>query len=160
MKKNIDKDFDFHSLPGHLIRRLNQIAVAIFLQETNAFGLTPVQYAALQTVVNDPGIDQRSVAASIGFDTSTIAGVIDRLEARGLLERRPSPTDRRVRMLSATVDGTALMRAILPAVLAAQLKILEPLSDQERMQFMQMLGKLVSANNEFSRAPAERPGMS
>ena len=73
---------DLEQLPGHHIRRLQQIAVAIFLQETEATGITPVQYAALQTVVaNMPGLDQRTLARSIGFDTSTIAGVIDRLEA-------------------------------------------------------------------------------
>ena len=50
---------DLDELPGHYIRRLQQIAVAIFLQETEATGITPVQYAALQMVCNQPGIDQR-----------------------------------------------------------------------------------------------------
>ena len=71
------------SLPGHHIRRMHQIAVAIFLQETEAHALTPVQYAAMQAVANSPGLDQRPLASTVGFDTSTIGGVIDRLEARG-----------------------------------------------------------------------------
>ena len=66
--------------------------MAIFLQETEAHGVTPVQYGALQAVRNTPGIDQRTLARSIGFDTSTIAGVVDRLEARGLLQRSACPT--------------------------------------------------------------------
>jgi DNA-binding MarR family transcriptional regulator len=49
-----------------------------------------------------PGLDQRTLASSIGFDTSTIGGVIDRLEKRGLIERQASPTDRRVRLLQVT----------------------------------------------------------
>ena len=61
-------------LPGHDIRRLHQISVAIFMQETEAFGVTPVQYAALQAVGLQPGMDQRTLARTIGFDTSTIAG--------------------------------------------------------------------------------------
>ena len=73
---------DLHRQPGFHIRRLQQIAVALFLAETRELGLTPVQYAALQTVADQPGIDQRTLAEDIAFDTSTIAGVIDRLEMR------------------------------------------------------------------------------
>ena len=61
-RKNPIKRVELEALPGHYIRRLHQIAVAIFLQETQAHGLTPVQYAALQSVANTPGIDQRTLA--------------------------------------------------------------------------------------------------
>ncbi|SCK29066.1 Transcriptional regulators [Variovorax sp. HW608] len=88
-------DIDLDTLPGHFIRRLQQIAVAVFLQETEPFGVTPVQYASLQAVRRLPGVDQRSLARSIGLDTSTMAGVIDRLESRGLMVRSASPDDRR-----------------------------------------------------------------
>ncbi len=142
------------SLAGHYIRRLQQIAVAIFLQENEQHGLTPVQYAALQAVRNSPGLDQRSLARSIGFDTSTIAGVIDRLESRGLVRRNSSPDDRRVRLLQATADGIELLDAALPSVLRTQDRILEPLSPAERAEFLRMLHRLVDANNGLSRAPS------
>jgi MarR family transcriptional regulator, lower aerobic nicotinate degradation pathway regulator len=151
----VPQPVDLAELPGHYIRRLQQIAVAVFLQETQALGVTPVQYAALQTVANTPGIDQRTLARSIGFDTSTIAGVIDRLQARGLLLRGPSPADRRVWQLSLTDDGHAVLAEIIPAVLQAQQRMLEPLDAAERAQFMRMLKLLVHANNELSRAPSE-----
>ena len=96
------EQIDIDNQPGHYIRRLHQISVAIFLQETEPFGVTPVQYAALQTVGNHPGIDQRTLARTIGLDTSTIAGVIDRLELRGLLVRNASLEDRRVLQLTLT----------------------------------------------------------
>ncbi len=146
---------DLEALPGHHIRRLHQIAVAIFLQETAAHGITPVQYAALQTVGNQPGIDQRTLAGSIGLDTSTVAGVIDRLEARGLLLRGASPQDRRVRLLTLTDEGTALLAAVQPDMQTAQQRILSPLSRAERAEFMRMLRQLVDANNELSRAPSD-----
>jgi DNA-binding MarR family transcriptional regulator len=146
---------DLEHLPGHHIRRLQQIAVAIFLQETESHGVTPVQYAALQKVALTPGVDQRTLARSIGLDTSTIAGVIDRLEARGLMLRSASPEDRRVRLLSLTDAGTALLQAIEPDMLRAQQRILAPLPPGEREEFMRMLRMLVSANNELSRAPSE-----
>ena len=74
---------DLNAQPGRAIRRLHQIAVGIFLHETAPLGITPVQYAALQTVANEPGIDQRTLASRIAQDTSTTAGVVERLQARG-----------------------------------------------------------------------------
>jgi DNA-binding MarR family transcriptional regulator len=144
------------TLPGFYIRRLQHIAVAIFLQETEAHGVTPVQYAGLRAVAATPGIDQRTLARSIGLDTSTIAGVIDRLEARGLMQRNASPDDRRVRLLSLTPEGEAVLEAIGPDILRAQERILKPLPKRDRAEFMRMLRVLVTANNESSRAPSEQ----
>ena len=107
---------DLDSLPGHDIRRLHQIAVALFMQETESFGITPVQFAALQAVHNVPGTDQRTLARTIGFDTSTIAGVIDRLEARGLTLRSASAQDRRVRLLTLTEAGQQLLADVTPSM--------------------------------------------
>jgi MarR family transcriptional regulator, lower aerobic nicotinate degradation pathway regulator len=140
--------------PGYHIRRLQQIAVAIFLEETQSHGITPVQHAALFAAMRQPGLDQRTLAGTIGFDTSTIGGVIDRLERRGLIERQASPTDRRVRLLHVTATGAALLEQVTPAMLKAQQRILAPLSAAERPQFMAMLRKVADANNELSRAPS------
>ncbi len=146
---------ELDDLPGHQIRRLHQIAVAIFLQETEAHGVTPVQFAALQAVGDSPGIDQRTLARTIGFDTSTIGGVIDRLETRGLLIRSTTPEDRRVRRLSLTDAGRTLLPDILPSMQRAQQRMLEPLPAPARLEFMKMLRTLVTANNALSRAPSE-----
>lgn len=154
-KKNSAEPVDLESLPGYYIRRMHQIAVAVFLQETEGHGVTPVQYGALQTVADAPGIDQRTLAGTIGLDTSTIAGVIDRLEARGLMLRNASPEDRRVRLLSLTPEGDSLLKSMQPSVVRAQQRMLEPLPAGERKEFMRMLRVLVSANNDLSRAPSE-----
>ena len=155
MKKNSATPVDLETLPGHYIRRLQQIAVAIFLQETEAHGVTPVQYAGLQAVRKSPGIDQRTLARSIGLDTSTVAGVIDRLESRGLMVRNSSPDDRRVRLLTLTDEGLALLDEIQPAMMRAQQRILEPLSKKDQHEFMRMIRSVVTANNELSRAPSD-----
>lgn len=148
------EQIDIDNQPGYYIRRLHQISVAIFLQETAVFGVTPVQYAALQTVGNHPNIDQRTLARTVGLDTSTVAGVIDRLEARGLLVRQASPEDRRVRQLTLTDTARQLLADIGPSMLKAQQLILEPLSSQEQTEFTRMLRQLVTQNNELSRAPS------
>jgi MarR family transcriptional regulator, lower aerobic nicotinate degradation pathway regulator len=150
-----EPDIDLDDMPGHYIRRLQQIAVAIFLDESKELEVTPVQYAALQAISNDPGIDQRTLAGRIGFDTSTIGGVIDRLDARGLVLRSTSESDRRVRLLTLTASGRALARAVVPRMLRAQERILAPLPKAERELFMAMMRRLVEANNEMSRAPGD-----
>ena len=127
MKKPPSTRVDLDALPGHHIRRPQQIAVAIFLQETAAHGLTPMQYAARQAVANTPGFDQRTLAGVVGFDTSTIGAVIDRLEARELILRSASPNDRRVRLLTRTGGGHALLAAIVPTMFRAQERMLAPL---------------------------------
>ena len=143
--------------PGHAIRRLHQISVGIFHQETEDLNVTPVQYAILQTVRDLPGCDQRTLAGRIALDTSTTAGVVDRLEARDLLLRRVSPTDRRVRLLALTPAGELLLAQTLPGMERTQERILEPLSPEQRRQFMALLQQLVTENNDLSRAPSERP---
>jgi DNA-binding MarR family transcriptional regulator len=145
---------DLDTLPGYFIRRQQQIAVAIFLEEAEQQGLTPVQFAALLTVARQPELDQRSLAATIGLDTSTVASVIDRLETRNLMRRQPSLEDRRLRLLTATPEGLALLDEVEPGVLRAQERILAPLSPSEKKGFLKLLMKLVQGNNGYSRAPS------
>jgi DNA-binding MarR family transcriptional regulator len=143
------------SLPGHYIRRLQQIAVALFLEETEAHNITPVQYAALSAAKRQPGMDQRTLASSIGFDTSTIGGVIDRLERRGLIERQASDADRRVRLLVVTTAGAELLQQLTKPMMKSQQRILAPLPAKQRDEFIAMLTTLVDGNNDVSRAPRE-----
>ena len=72
-----------YTAPGYLFRRMQQIAVALFIEECSAFDLTPVQYAALVTISTHPGIDATRLSAVIAFDRSTLGNVIERLEAKG-----------------------------------------------------------------------------
>lgn len=130
---------DLERQPGHLIRRLQQAAVALFMEATRDQDLTPVQFAALAAAQREPGMDQRTLARRIGFDTSTTGGVIDRLEARGLMTRSASATDRRVRLVHLTAAGASLLRQAVPGMLHAQGRILEPLPAHERERFVAML---------------------
>ncbi len=155
--KKTSPEIRLETLPGHYIRRLQQIAVGLFVEETEGFDLTPVQFAALATVQRQPGIDQRTLARTIGFDTSTIGGVIDRLEARGLMQRAVTAADRRVRRLTVTAAGAELLEGVVPHMLRAQQRMLAPLPAAQRGEFMRMLEVLVQANNGASRAPSTAP---
>ena len=128
--------------PGYYIRRLQQIAVAIFLEETQAHGITPVQYAALTAAQRQPGLDQRTLASTIGFDTSTIGGVIDRLERRGLIERERSSTDGRAQHIRTTPAGAKLIEAAIEQAKAGERQLLASLSEAERAILVELLHKV------------------
>src|SRR5215468_9457160 len=116
-----------YTAPGYLFRRMQQIAVALFVEECKAFELTPVQYAALVAIHTHPGIDATRLSAVIAFDRSTLGSVIERLESKKLIERRPSGEDKRVKLLYLTKQGGAILREIMPVVERAQSRMLEPL---------------------------------
>src|SRR5437588_12559267 len=111
---------------------MQQIAVSIFVEECSAFDLTPVQYAALVAIHTHPGIDATRLSAVIAFDRSTLGNVIERLESKKLIERKPSPEDKRVKLLYLTRAGAALLRDIMPAVENAQVRMLQPLNPVDR----------------------------
>ena len=130
-------------MPGHLFRRLHQLAVMRFTAELDETGLTPVQWAALMSTSQNPGLDQSTLSREIYIDTSTIAGVVDRLEARGLIQRRHSPEDRRVRLLYLTDEGAALLKQASASVLDIQKWLVLPLTVEERAIFTQLMLKVL-----------------
>jgi DNA-binding MarR family transcriptional regulator len=142
-----------YAAPGYLFRRMQQIAVSIFMEECKAFDLTPVQYAALIAIHTHPGIDATRLSAVIAFDRSTLGSVIERLLAKDYIERKPAPEDKRIKLLYLTKPGAALLKEIIPVVERAQARMLEPLKPADRKALMGLLVQLVDLNNEASRVP-------
>lgn len=144
---------DVYQKPGHLIRRAQQIAVSIFLEECAPVDLTPVQYAALVAVRENPGIDATRLSALVAFDRSTLGNVLERMEAKGLIERSGSREDKRVKVLHLSPKGDLALKEAEPLARRAQERILAPLAPADREIFMRMLSQLVELNNDASRAP-------
>jgi len=146
---------ELYEKPGHLVRRFQQIAVAVFHAEVEAAGydLTPVQYAALAAISTHTGLDQATLAGLIAYDRTTITGVVDRLVQKGLVVRQPSPRDRRAHELQITAAGKKTLRGIEPAVQAAQKSMVRGLNAGESKELMRLLRKAIDAGNELSRAP-------
>jgi DNA-binding MarR family transcriptional regulator len=142
-----------YTAPGYLFRRMQQIAVSIFVEECRAYDLTPVQFAALVAIHTHPGIDATRLSAVIAFDRSTLGNVIERLETKLHIERKPAPADRRVKLLYLTKTGAAALRDIIPSVDRAQARMLEPLKPADRKTLLALLSQLVDLNNEISRVP-------
>src|ERR1700694_1929246 len=142
-----------YTRPGYLFRRMQQIAVAIFIEECRAYDLTPVQFAALVAIHTHPGIDATRLSAVIAFDRSTLGNVIERLEAKQYIERKPAREDKRVKLLHLTKSGAALLRDIMPSIDRAQARMLQPLKPADRKTLLALLTQLVDLNNEASRVP-------
>lgn len=140
------KSYDFERAPGHLIRRAHQVAVAIFMEETGDFDTTPVQFAILNALIDDPGEDQVTLAGKVAFDAATFGSVIGRLESKGWVRREPDVADRRRKLLWVTPKGEQAALLMKRAVAKAQSRILGPLGAAERRQLVALLGKLVAGH--------------
>ena len=145
-------DIELFRRPGFLVRRLHQIYVAIYLQNCERFGTTPVQSSVMQVLFARPGIDQVALAAAIGIDRTTASAVISRLERRRILKRTKDPIDRRVRRAYLTARGRSLLAKMEYSIQAAHRQLLRPLPRRQREVFVDRLFYLVQANNDQGRS--------
>jgi DNA-binding MarR family transcriptional regulator len=132
-------------MAGHLIRRLHQQSTLVFVQRTQeaGFDVTPIQFAALDAISNQPGMDQATLAEQIAYDRATIGGVIERLEQKGWVRRVVSERDRRARELSLTPEGQRILKALLPVVRDLQDDILPSLTEADRARFLKLARQAV-----------------
>lgn len=145
--------YDLAVRPGFLIRRLHQIHVALFMEECGGFDVTPMQYSIMTTVQARPGLDQARLGEVVGVDHATLANVVGRLDRRGLLRRRASPDDRRLRLVELTEAGAALPAQVDAPARPAHQRTVAALPPVERQAFVQALAQLVQDGNVHGRAP-------
>ncbi len=141
------KSFDFQHAPGHLIRRAHQLAVAIFMEETADFDVTPVQFAILNALIDTPGEDQVTLAGRVAFDAATSGSVIGRLESKGWVRREPDPQDKRRKLLWVTPEGAQAAQRMKRAVSRAQARIVGTLDPAESEELLRLLGKLIAGRD-------------
>lgn len=163
-ERQAEAEIDIYGMPGHLIRRMHQMSQAIFDTELAAagFDLTSVQFAALTVISARSGLDQATLAGAIAFDRATTGGVIDRLEAKGLVRREIAEGDRRSRRLHLEPAGKAVLEGARPVVQRVQTMMLQGLSATERPTLLRLLAKALDAARDAGR-PASKssaPGRS
>jgi DNA-binding MarR family transcriptional regulator len=134
----------FSRLPGPLLRRVHQVSTAIFAEECGT-DLTAVQYAALAAIRSHPRIDATRLSAVIYFDRSTIGDVLDRMDAKGWIVRRPTARDRRVKLLTLSPQGRKILQQVEPAIHRIQDRLLEPLTPREAKAVVRLLAKMADA---------------
>ncbi len=136
-----------YDMPAHLLRRAAQRVTSVFEAEMGYLGLTASQLGLLIAVHLKPGLEQREIAEATHFDAATLGGVIRRLEAQGMIERRPSARSTRGQAVYLSARGEALYQQIEPHVSRIQQTLLSPLSGDESRVFMTLLSKLLGVNN-------------
>ncbi|WP_346618712.1 MarR family transcriptional regulator [Blastococcus montanus] len=130
---------------GFLLSR----ASAVFVRATNAvlasYGLRARPYSLLLMACSAPaGVSQRDLAETLALDPSQVVSLVDELAASALVERRPSETDRRAKLVVATEAGRALCAEVVPVVEGAAAAQLADLSATEQLILRELLTRLMA----------------
>ena len=113
--------------------------------------LTPIQWGVMAAILEEPGSGQKHIAKRVGIDPVTLGQMIDALEQKGLVKRQTDPGDRRGRQLFLSRRGTELRHRLRPSLLGAQERVLAPLTNTERAALLDMLVRVVAANDSYAR---------
>jgi DNA-binding MarR family transcriptional regulator len=145
---------DLTTHPGHLARRLQQAHYLLWNTMVSE-EITSPQFAVLNALVAEPGLDQRTVGERVGLDRSTIAEVVSRLGRRGLLDKVRDPQDGRRFLLRLTEEGERVHRKLTVRTARMNQVFLAPLSDEEQTRFFDLIRRVADAAEEL-RNPGER----
>ncbi|MDI3419218.1 MarR family winged helix-turn-helix transcriptional regulator [Streptomyces luteolus] len=135
---------DLSTHPGHLARRLQQ-AHTLLWHTVVSEDVTSPQFAVLNALVGEGGMDQRSVGERVGLDRSTVAEVIRRLVDRGLLDKVRDPKDGRRSVLHATDEGRRVHRRLSPRTARMNQIFLAPLNPDEQSTFLELLQRVADS---------------
>lgn len=135
-------DFTLNSVAGHLIRRCQQRAVDLFVDEVGEDGPNPRQFAVLISVFQNPGMSQTALVEASGIDRSTLTEVLRRMIDRGMISRSRTPTDMRANALFLTEDGRKALEGAFEAAERAQRRILAPVPEADRSAAINILTAL------------------
>ena len=103
-------DSYLQSLIGYNASRVSLAVVTVFLERMARYGLKPVNFSVLSLITHNPGITSRQLCTSLGILPPNLVGMLNALEARALIVRRPHPHDGRAMGLHLTEEGNALMQ--------------------------------------------------
>ena len=134
--------------PSHLMHRALQLALDIYAEEAGPDGLTQRQFAVLEAASLKAGLTQTELVRLTGIDRSTLADLVARMTAKGLLERERSTLDARAKAVRLSEDGLARLEAARPRVEAADRRIMGLLPKGHRDGFLKHLTELAAAADD------------
>ena len=135
------------SRPGVLIRRLHQIHTALFALECGEQNITPVMYSVLSALQQCGPVDQTTLAKAVAIDKTNMTDILDRLKKRGLIKRRVSSSDRRVRLTSLTEDGKNMLDLLDERAQRAHERTIESLAPEDRPRLIEMMTQIINAHS-------------
>jgi DNA-binding MarR family transcriptional regulator len=135
--------FRLEDVGTHLLRRAHFMAEDLFSQEFASESITPRQKAALVAVYQHPGLSQNALADRLFMDRNTIAEMVRRLAANGLLRRVPAPDDQRAYELFLAPAGAKMLERVMPRDGHVEQQVLERLPEEYRPLFLKCLRLIV-----------------
>jgi DNA-binding MarR family transcriptional regulator len=145
-----------HRVPAPLARRFDQICVSTLAQALAGEDLTPLEFAVLRHVEEEPGIDQNGLSERLGVDRNSTSLLVNRLESNGLVARRVNGDDRRARLLYLTRDGNRVHDRVRPKTFAGWRRMLSVLKPEERELLLDLLVRVIEGNRILARPGAGR----
>jgi DNA-binding MarR family transcriptional regulator len=145
-----------HRVPAPLARRFDQICVSTLAQALAGEDLTPLEFAVLRHVEEEPGIDQNGLSERLGVDRNSTSLLVNRLESNGLVARRVNGDDRRARLLYLTRDGNRIHDRVRPKTFAGWRRMLSVLKPKERELLLDLLVRVIEGNRILARPGAGR----
>lgn len=130
--------------PAFLLTRLGSESSRLYRQRLAPLGLEPHHARALRYVGSADGLSQQGLANHLGVARSRVVAIVDELEQRNLVKRRPSPSDRRANALRLTAKGESLLQEVLNASREHENELCAPLRPDERAQLTELLQRLVA----------------
>lgn len=100
-------------------------------EKLSAFDITPIQYAVLYCLWEKDGKSPKEIAERLKLENSTVSGILERMEKKGLIERRISKEDRRFIQVFATKKGASLEKDVLVAVEEVNEEVMSVFSENE-----------------------------
>ena len=134
--------YSLSNAPGHLLRRCQQRAIDLFVEEVGEDGPTPRQFAILLSVFQNRGVSQTDLVHATGIDRSTLAEILRRLVDRGQIARARTKRDQRANAVEITPEGEAILFSAFEAMERAQARILEDFDPDDRRRAMAVLAQL------------------
>ena len=136
---------DLMTHPGHLLRRAVQ-AMNLLWDEEVSHSITSPQFAALNALYGEPNLDQRTLGLRVSLDRSTMAEVVARLSARGLIRTERDMRDGRRKTITLTSKGMHTVQQLIPRTHAMTARLVGPLDTPQRDELLTLLTKVVRAN--------------
>lgn len=130
------------SLLGYNARRAALTIIEGFLERMAEFGLRPVDFSVMSVIHHNPGVTSRQLCAALNLLPPNLVGLVQSLEARGLIHRLPHPTDGRAMGLHPTAEGTALMVQAEKAASELEIERAARLSASQRKTLLELLQKI------------------
>jgi DNA-binding MarR family transcriptional regulator len=131
-------------LLGFHLRMASAAIARDFATELSDLDLTQKQYAVLELVAANVAVSQVDLARTLGTDRATMMALVDRLDARGLLVRQPSPSDRRRQDLLLTAAGSALLADARRRIARHERRFKARLGNADTQRLMQLLQRLTA----------------